>query len=123
MRDELVWGDILGQVDDVRVVGEDQNLRAPGELGQDGERGTGAVVVELDQYVIDNQRQGLVAEKERFDSGEPQSQVKLVGRAVAHPIESDHLESAGADAFQNGLVGLVVVHAQVRKRFEGQLGE
>jgi len=54
---EGVGNGLAGEFDEVRMVGEEENLGARAEFGEDGKCGAGAGVVEADEDVIDYEGQ------------------------------------------------------------------
>jgi len=72
---------LLGEIDEVVVVGEDEDLGFLAEFFEDGEEGAGAVVVEGDQEVVEDQRDGRVFIEMEIDGGEAEGEVELVGSA------------------------------------------
>jgi hypothetical protein len=72
MEDELIGIDtVLRQSADVLVVREQDDLSAAGEIRQSLEGGRGAFIIELDQDIINDKRNRLVALEVGFQAGEP----------------------------------------------------
>src|SRR5690348_923221 len=68
----------------VLVMGEEQDLRLLGELAQDAEAGRRALVVEVDEQVVRDERHGLGMVEIILYRGDPEREVELVRSAGAH---------------------------------------
>ena len=75
---DVAWQAVLGQLDQVPVVGKEQDLGVPRQFGQGPEARPGAVVVEVQEDVVDDERDRLVGLEPRLETGQPQRQVELV---------------------------------------------
>ena len=102
------------------MVGEEENLGALREVGEGAEGGGGAGVVELDQKVVDDQGEGIVAVEGGFEGGEAEREIELVGGAEAHAGDAHRLAAAGANALEDGLVAVVVVDGEALEGAESQ---
>ena len=63
------------------VVREEQHLGFLGEFAQDAETGRCALVVEVDEQIVGDERHGLGMGEIIFDRGDPEREVKLVRSA------------------------------------------
>ena len=73
------------------VVREQDDLGPARDLGQGLEGGGGALVVELDQDVVDDQGDRLVALEVGLQAGQAEGQVELVGGPQAQALDADRL--------------------------------
>lgn len=66
------------EVDEVIMVGEDEDLSFLTQLGEDRKQGLHPLVVKGHEEVVENQRHGRMVLKMEVDGGQPQGQKKLV---------------------------------------------
>ena len=59
-KDNLAGKMSTSEVDDVAMMGEEQDLGLPRQLSQGTQGGCGAKIVEVEQDVVDNERDRLV---------------------------------------------------------------
>ena len=71
------------QLDHARVVGEEHHLRARAQLAQHRQRRARALVVEVHERVVEDERQHRAALDEALDAGDAQREVELIAGAVA----------------------------------------
>ena len=109
-------------LDQVAVVGEDQHLRLGRQLGERGEDPLGALVVGLQQDVVEEDRHGLGGGDVALDRGEAQREEELLAGAVAQ-LRHAAARAVGGDGDQDVLVALVDVGLQARVALAGQGGE
>ena len=102
----------MGHGDQVLVVGEEDDLGPARQIGKRAQRGRGPRVVEVQQDVVDDEGDRLVALEPVLDAGDPQGQVELVAGAVAHGFQADRFGCAGSDAHQHGLAPSVKIGAE-----------
>ncbi len=90
-EDAALGGEILGEIDEALMVREENDLRLCCDLGEDLEGSAGAGVVEADEDVVDNERQGLVLTPSLLQGREAEGEVELVAAALAHALDGDLL--------------------------------
>ena len=96
--EEVVVQVFFSKLYQVLMVGEEDDLRVFGQPGQRFERRDSTVVVEHDQYVVDNEGDRLVVREVGFEQRETQRQIQLVARAVTHAVDADRSLVVGTDA-------------------------
>ena len=67
------------------MVGEEQHLGLAGEFPQHSESSARAPVVEIDEEIVGDERQGVAAAQVVFNGGDPQREIELVGGALLMP--------------------------------------
>ncbi len=79
MDEHHVTGQVgTSQVNDVAMVREEQDLGSLRQLGQGGQCGGCANIVEVEQDVVYHERNRLMRLKPRFEACQPQSKIKLI---------------------------------------------
>ena len=109
----------LRQPANMLVVREQDNLGTPREVGKHPEGRGGAVVVELDEDIIDHQGNRLVAFEIHFQAGQAQGEVELIGRPLAQAFEAHNLASRCSDRLEHGLILVVVAQLSGPRRSQG----
>src|SRR4051794_5870103 len=104
------------------VMREEDDLGLLSNFGEDLEAGSRAVIVEVDEQVVNDQRQRLRAIDLLLDRGESERQVKLVTRSLAHPVNRD-LDSSATPAKQDHVAALIEPSGQPGVAGTGDLGE
>ena len=94
---------LAAQLDEVFVVGEEKDLGSIGEIGQLREDGLGAVVIEGDEQIIENEWHRLMRFEIPIERRQPESQVELIPRAIAQAFHW-HLGLVRTDADENGKI-------------------
>lgn len=109
---------VAGKVHEMAVVGQQQDLRLPGEVRENGEGAGGAIVVEMDEQVVEDYGHGRVVVEELLQARDAEREVELVAGPVAHAVGEDS-GSIRADADKNRLV----VHYLGMEALVGAAGE
>src|SRR5690606_16667284 len=97
--------------------------RSGGKLGQDFEPDARPCVVEMDEGVVENERERAPLLQVSLEARDPQREVELVPRPLAQTIDGDG-SSPGAHALEHAIVGadaqpLEAQKAQARKDVRG----
>jgi hypothetical protein len=71
------------------VVRKKNDLCALGEAGHCGKRGTGPVIIEVNQDIVHNEGHRAVVFDVLFQSAQPECQKKLIAAAVAHFMDHE----------------------------------
>ena len=101
------------------MVREEQDLRLLGEFAQDAEACGRALVIEVDEQVVRDERHGLGVVEIVLDRGDPEREVELVRGAGAHAGNRD----PPAVVAQAGELHVVVVVEFELQRLERPAGE
>jgi len=84
---EGIGNRLAGEFDEMRVVGEEENLGPGAKFGEDRQGGPGAGVVEADENVVQYEGQRIAQLHLAFQGGDPERQIKLVACALAHAAD------------------------------------
>src|SRR5579884_740037 len=104
------------------VVREEDDLSLLGQLSEDLEAGGCAIVVEVDEEIVDDQRERLGAVKLMLDRGQAESEIELITSAVAHVFDGD-LRATGAAANEDDVAAIVEGGGQAGVLLAGEPGE
>ena len=102
---------VLRQLHEMGMVGEKQNLGVLAEVAQGSQRADGAVVVEVDQQVVEDQRHRFVIGEMKLQASQAEGEKQLVASAFAEASDGDcaiwHIRRAlsGDDRLIAGIVG------------------
>ena len=102
---------------------EQQHLRPEADVGQHLQRRVGARVVELDQHVVEEDRQRFGVGAVARDRGEAEGQEHRVAGALAHRRDGLGAAPARAHADDHGFATTVDVCGEAVELAEGQPGE
>ena len=69
------------------VMGKKYHLRVIGQLAECGKGGGGSGIIEMNQYVIDNEGHRTIGLDVSRQAPEPQGKKKLIAASVAHLIQ------------------------------------
>src|SRR5271166_2154917 len=71
------------------MVGEQKHLCRSPEFSQKAERRRAAVVVEMDQQIVGDERQRLGGFGVMLDAGDAEGEIELIANAVAHQLDGN----------------------------------
>ncbi len=91
--------DVSSKFRDARVMGEEKHLGFARKFAQYGQRSARTSVVEVDENIVQDERNGFVVVEMPFEAGDPQGQKQLIARSVAQSVDRDE-HSARTNAFQ-----------------------
>src|SRR5690606_15697240 len=123
-RWELVGAHVLperlpGELDEPLVVGEEEDLRPSGELRQDFEPHARPRVIEVDEGVVEDERQRPPLLEVPLEARDPKREVELIPRPLAQAVHRDG-SASGPHTFEHPLVD---AHAQTLEALQAQARE
>ena len=110
-----------GQVHDVLMMGEQNDLGAD-QTGQQAESGGRARVVEMYEEVVADEGQGLLGGAIVFNKRQAQRQVELIAGSVAHALNEDS-PAVGPHTDDGRTVAGIEIGFKPRERPAGQIAE
>ena len=75
---------VFRQLNQVGMVGKEQNLRTLAEITECREGSQGSFIIEVDKQVVKDQRHRLVIREVEFEAGQAEREIKLIPGAFAH---------------------------------------
>jgi hypothetical protein len=96
------------------VVCEEDDLHSLGDVGEQLERERRALVVEVDEDVVEDERQRIGVTRVSLDRREAQREIELVARAVREALDVDF--ATRADAHQLGTIFVGDAHREALER-------
>lgn len=114
--------DSIGEFDDPFVVGEQQHLSDGRQLCQNFKTDSGAVIIEADEDIVHHKRHRLSFAQMLLEGRQPQRQVKLISRSVAHAFD-DYFFAVGSDTEQEGLALFIQLIPEIHIGPQSEPGE
>lgn len=104
------------------VVGEVDDLVFLGDFRKDFESGPSAVVGEIDQDIVEDQRHRLVVFDMMFQAGQAEGEVELIAGSLAHSFDRN-FGVVGAQADENLFVFVGEIGSEAAERAECEAGK
>src|SRR5579863_6459089 len=104
------------------VVGEEDDLGPVCQLGKNFEPGGRAAVVEVDEQIVDDQRQRLEAFELLLDCGQAECEIQLVASTFAHFVDGD-LGTIRTPAEQDYVAAVIKAGCESGVALAGEPGE
>src|SRR5258708_6405657 len=105
------------------MVREEEDLRFLRERCQHLQRGPSALVVEIEQEIVEYERNRLVLGYPGFQAGGANGQIKLILSFRTHGFDAQHLRASGAKSLQDFLSFFVKIGPQSSERSGRELGK